>query len=64
MNENGAVLPRHAFRSLNVDDINRSIEEHKRKNFGDRINLKLCDSLSTPKEPIEDQDNYLDDIKG
>ena len=63
MNDNGNVLPQKTFISLNVGEINSDTEERKRKHFDAKVKLKLGDSLSLPKDPIEDQETYTDDTK-
>ena len=52
MNYNGTVLPLQTLCYLNVGKINSDTEEQKHKYFDVKIQLKLGDSLSTPKEPI------------
>ena len=64
MNETGTVLPQHTFHSLNIDDINRVQEEWKHKDFEANIKLELGDSIYSPKDPIEEQETYVDENKG
>ena len=50
--------------SLNVGEINSNIEEQKINYFYAKIKLKLGDSISPPKDYIEDQYSYADETKG
>ena len=64
INKNGTVLPWHTLSPLNDGDINRNTEEQERKYFDAKVKLKLVGSLSTPKEPIEEQETYAYYTKG
>ena len=64
MNENRTVLLRQTLCYLNVGEINSNTEKQKRKDFDAKIKLKAGDCISSPKDPIEEQETYADYTKG
>ena len=64
MNHNVTVLPQQKLCSLNLGKINIYMEERKCKDFYVKIQLKLGDYLSPPKEFIDKWETNADETKG